>query len=259
MINKRNLFMFDMDGTLTKARNSITQDMVNALKNLKSVADIAIISGSDLDYIKEQCQLLFENIDDIILLPCNGTKYYLYKDKKFNLKKNVNMKSYMGDKKYRSIINALLKYQIDLMSNYEYSDKLSYTGTFIDYRESMINWCPIGRKSNSFERSLFEDLDATHSIRTKFLKIMGKNPVFSGLSIKYGGNTSFDIYPVGWDKSYPLENMLLDDYLEYYFIGDRCEEGGNDFEIFSHPKVKGYKTSGPLTTIDLINKLLLGI
>lgn len=259
MISQKNLFMFDMDGTLTKARNSIAKDMVDTLKNLKSIADIAIISGSDLDYIKEQCQLLFDDVDEIILLPCNGTKYYVYKDKKFNLKKNVNMKSYMGDKKYKSIINALLKYQIDLMSNYEYSDKLSYTGTFIDYRESMINWCPIGRKSNSFERSLFEDSDATHSIRLKFLKIMGKNPTFSGLSIKYGGNTSFDIYPVGWDKSYPIENMIIDEYLDYYFIGDRCEEGGNDFELFNHPKIKGFKTTGPIETIKLINQLSLGI
>ena len=45
-----------------------------------------------------------------------------------------------------------------------------------------------------------------------------------------GGDTSFDIYPEGWDKTYAFKNFK--DYDKIYFVGDRCGPDGNDFEIF---------------------------
>lgn len=77
------------------------------------------------------------------------------------------------------------------------------------------------------------------------------------LTIKLGGDTSFDIFPKGWDKTYVLNQTdLLSDYEEIHFIGDRCKPNGNDYEIFIHPKTIGKETSSTEETIQILNKIL---
>ena len=150
------------------------------------------------------------------------------------------------------------------MNNYEFSNRFNYTGTFVDYRESMINWCPIGRNANFSDRAIFEDLDEYFKIRERFAKVLNKDPVFAGLSIKIGGATSFDIYPHGWDKTFPLNGNIarsgMSEYNEMFFVGDKCHPGGNDHELYEHVRnVKqenAFETTGPEQTIQIINYLL---
>ena len=49
------------------------------------------------------------------------------------------------------------------------------------------------------------------------------------VQVKLGGETSFDIFPEGWDKTYALKHFS--DYT-CWFVGDRCGENGNDKEIY---------------------------
>ena len=69
-----------------------------------------------------------------------------------------------------------------------------------------------------------------------------------------GGDTSFDIYPVGWDKTYCLRHFQ--DY-EVWFVGDRCEENGNDKQIYDNlqPKGRSFKTDGIQKTKKIIESL----
>ena len=74
--------LFDMDGTLTPPREKMNSNILKPLSELqKNGFEIAIVSGSDLDYIEEQCEILWDinNVDPykIHFLPCNGTKYFL--------------------------------------------------------------------------------------------------------------------------------------------------------------------------------------
>ena len=69
----------------------------------------------------------------------------------------------------------------------------------------MINWCPIGRNANDNDRQRFEEFDKTdNSFRMNeikgFEKFLAKTNRLDRLTIKLGGETSFDIYPKGWDK-----------------------------------------------------------
>lgn len=52
-----------------------------------------------------------------------------------------------------------------------------------------------------------------------------------------GGQISFDVFPVGWDKTFCLR--FLKDYQEIYFFGDKTYEGGNDYEIYEALKPQG--------------------
>ena len=96
-------------------------------------------------------------------------------------------------------------------------------------------------------------------IRPKLIeKIKNDFPESSSiLEMRLGGETSIDIFPTGWDKSYALR--FFDGY-DIYFVGDRCFSGGNDFDIYkemSHGN--GFKTSGPDETLKIIDELIRNI
>ena len=51
------LCLFDVDETLTPARQSVTQEMLDTLKKLRERVVIGFVGGSDLNKIREQLQL----------------------------------------------------------------------------------------------------------------------------------------------------------------------------------------------------------
>jgi len=77
------------------------------------------------------------------------------------------------------------------------------------------------------------------------------------LNLKYsiGGQISFDVFPQGWDKTYCLR--FLDEFPNVYFFGDKTFPGGNDYEIYSHERTKGYSVENFDETIRYLKELFL--
>ena len=71
------------------------------------------------------------------------------------------------------------------------------------------------------------------------------------ITIKLGGDTSFDIYPTGWDKTYGLRHFSGWDV---WFVGDLCYENGNDLEIYESCGSQGFQT-GPNETVEIIKNI----
>ena len=82
---------------------------------------------------------------------------------------------------------------------------------------------------------------------------------FADLNLTYsiGGQISFDVFPQGWDKTFCLQYLAESDFDEIHFFGDKTFEGGNDFEIFSHPRTKGHSIddANPMTTLKKLSEL----
>lgn len=74
---------------------------------------------------------------------------------------------------------------------------------------------------------------------------------FAHLNLRYsvGGQISFDVFPMGWDKSFCLQ-FVEKDYDEIHFWGDKCYDGGNDFEIFKDPRTIGHSVKDPDETVE---------
>ena len=74
-------------------------------------------------------------------------------------------------------------------------------------------------------------------------------------TVALGGSTSFDIYPVGWDKTYVLRHVNQD---TAWFLGDKCAEGGNDFELFKtlSRKNRAFSVVSPADTIIKVMNLM---
>ena len=258
------LVLFDVDGTLTASRQSIEKNVLLALRELARHAEIAFLTGSDLEYIKEQ---LWPVLNDSIvrsnchLLPCNGTKYYIPHAEEsllFHEIHNVSMLENIGEENFNKLLGILCILQGEVVQNMGYDLPLS--GHFIQNRESMLNWCPIGRNANSEQRQKFIELDRKHKIREKYFDILSLAAKDNDLNatIKMGGNTSFDIYPNGWDKTYALRHFEQADW-DFWFVGDRCGIDGNDYEIFNHlrPKRRAFETGSPEETVEIIDNYIL--
>jgi phosphomannomutase len=131
------------------------------------------------------------------------------------------------------------------------------TGQFINNRNSMINWCPIGRAAGDEERRKFENFDRKYDFRRRVLNELRSelaSATIDNVTVKLGGETSFDIYPNGWDKTYSLryfENSTV------WFVGDRAQTPkGNDYEIYKACEPRSYHTNGPENTVNIIKEII---
>ena len=113
------------------------------------------------------------------------------------------------------------------------------------------------------ERHDFEAFDKKHKIRETFVEALKKEFPDFGLSYSIGGQISFDVFPTGWDKTYALNHIdetgkgLPDGWREIHFFGDKTFKGGNDYEIYEHPDVRGHSVTDPQDTIRQLNELFL--
>ena len=261
-IKRRPIVLFDMDGTLTPARKSIKWDMVKTLAGLSEHADIGIVTGSGLNYLCEQCNTLWNEVGSVKtihlhLLPCNGTQVYRYLDYKWRQTFARDMRAEIGNETYTLLLTYILSAQKKLLTMHNIS--LPFTGNFISYRQSLLNWCPIGRDAGVDDRASFQEFDEDGQYRNKAKKKLEKKlkkENIEGIEIALGGQTSLDIFPTGWNKTFALQHFP---WRDVWFVGDRCEEGGNDHAIYSAVKKerRAYSTTNPQETMKIINEIII--
>lgn len=242
----RCIVLFDVDGTLTSPRKKIDIQMLDFLQKLHTHIDIGIVGGSDLVKIKEQLGddlLCYEFIDYIFSE--NGLLAY----KKDTIINKTCLTTYLGEDNIKRFINFCLHY----IANIDIPIK---RGTFIEFRNGMINVSPIGRNCSQEERDMFEQYDKEHSIRKTMISVLEKEFADMNLKFSIGGQISFDVFPSGWDKTYALQ-FVRDKYDEIYFFGDKTHPGGNDYEIYTSPHVKGYHVNLYTDTIKICTKLFI--
>ena len=257
---KNSLVLFDVDGTLTEARKRVNKSMLESLRELSFNTEIGLLTGSGLDYIKEQLWPLLADPEISLnchVLPCNGIEYYIPNPESpgnfIEIHRN-NMEAKLGFESFQFIMKTIMKLQSQIAeSDYD----ISFTGHHIQNRGSTLNWSPIGRNAQHGDRQQFKAMDKIYGIRSlaihKFREIMLHHGIHD-VTIKLGGDTSFDIYPRGWDKRYALKHFPETDW-DVFFVGDRCHPDGNDFEIYQHlsPLGRSFETSGPEETIEIID------
>jgi phosphomannomutase len=117
----------------------------------------------------------------------------------------------------------------------------------------LINISPIGRNCSREERNAFEKYDLEHGIRKKFVKVLEAQFADWGLKFSIGGQISFDVFPLGWDKTYCLQ--FVEDFKEIHFFGDKTYEGGNDYELYQHERTVGHAVKTPADTIAELKSL----
>jgi len=242
---KKTIVLFDVDGTLTAPRKQATLEMLEFLQTLRKYVKVGIVGGSDLIKIKEQLGTNTTDLYDYVFAE-NGLIAY----KNGNILATQSFKDYLCENKIKYFINACLHYIADL-------DIPIKRGTFIEFRNGMLNISPIGRNCSQLERDEFELYDKKFEIRSKFITYLKKEFASYNLTYSIGGQISFDVFPIGWDKTYCLKYLLEDGYNNIYFFGDKTYKGGNDYEIFISDLTNSYTVTNPDDTIKLCNSLFI--
>jgi phosphomannomutase len=219
--------------------------MKSTLAELRKKVVVGFVGGSDLPKQKEQIGEDVLDLFDYSFAENGLTAYRLGQQLA-----SASFIKFMGEDRYKKLANYILHYIADL-------DIPIKRGTFIEYRNGMINVSPIGRNCSHPEREEFEKFDKLHNIRPKFIEALKKEFPDVGLMYSIGGQISFDVMPIGWDKTYCLQHLKNEKFKQIYFFGDKTFRGGNDYEIFTHPEIKGHSVTSPEDTIRILNELFL--
>jgi phosphomannomutase len=141
--------------------------MLQILSELRHKAAIGFVGGSNL--VKQQEQLgdpAGVNVTELFdfCFAENGLTAY-------RMGKPLEAQTFIGwigEEKYKKLVNWILHYIADL-------DIPKKRGTFVEFRNGMINVSPVGRNASSkAERDEYEKYDLEHKIRHNMIEALKK-------------------------------------------------------------------------------------
>lgn len=237
------IVLFDVDGTLTPARLEVSDEMRALLQELRKKVVIGFVGGSDLAKQKEQ---LGENVLDMFdyAFSENGLTAY----KLGNQLASQSFIDWIGNEQYNKLVVFILKY----LSEIELPVR---RGTFIEFRNGMINVSPVGRNASTQERNEYEKFDLANDVRKKMVEALKAEFPHLALTYSIGGQISFDVFPTGWDKTYCLQHIENEGFKNIHFFGDKTYKGGNDYEIYEDERTIGHSVKSPDDTIRILKEL----
>lgn len=222
----KKIIAFDLDGTLAESKSALSDEMGGLLHKLLDKFEVCVISGGKFEQFEKQ---LIGNLssekgkfEKLHIMPTCGTRYYRYN---FDTK-NWNQKyaEDFADSEKKKIISALNK-AIDELGLRESNP----WGELIEDRGSQITYSALGQQAP------IDAKDAWDPDGKKKLKIRDKTAEYiPEFEVRAGGSTSIDVTKLGIDKAYGMNKLMeaLDaDKSDILFIGDKLQEGGNDYPV----------------------------
>ena len=224
----KKLIAFDVDDTLVKSKNPLTDEMRDLLARLLEKYEVAIISGSRYEIFQKNiieplAPVAGDNLEHMHILPTCGTRYYTFNGDATNWNLEY-AEDFTEDEKVR-ISEACERRakEFGLWPEHPF-------GEVMEDRLSQIAMSMLGQQAPAEAKY---DWYNTHKEEAYSLteKIAEDLPDFE---VRYGGTTTVDVTAKGIDKAHGMKKLLealnfaKDDAL---FIGDRLEDGGNDFPV----------------------------
>ena len=245
---KRILILSDVDGTLTPSGRQIDPEtsefLFETLLKARNVS-VGLVSGSNMAKIERQMGGSDSAAKFDYVFAENGLVAY----KRGRLESKESIRSYLGEETSQRLLNFCLAY----MSNLDLPCK---TGNFIEYRDGLINICPVGRSCSLEQRLQFAEYDQKYQIRKKFRSALIEEFSGAGLDFAIGGQISIDVFPVGWDKRFCLNHVQNEGFDQIHFFGDKTHPGGNDHELYEDPRTIGHRTTSPEDTLNQMKTIL---
>lgn len=139
--------------------------MAHLLSSLRQKVAIGFVSGSNLAKSQEQIStpaIPITTLFDFCFAENGLTAYKLGEPLA-----SQSFIKWIGEEKYKKLVNFLLHYMADL-------DVPVKRGTFVEFRNGMINVSPVGRNASGEERAQYEKFDKEHGIREKFIEALKK-------------------------------------------------------------------------------------
>ena len=247
------VLIFDMDGTLTPPTQPISEDMMKALNAISPGYKKYLVTGSDMDKIERQIpeDFLLKTFEKVF--SCNGTRVWncnLDMDDETrghepDLIHRVDLLDRYSQADINHLISSLLKVASESHTKFK-------TGTFVEWRESQINFSVVGRNCSLGQREDYIKWDMKSGERKRIVEGLSQEFQGWGLAFNLGGQISIEITRKEWNKTYALRN-IKESPEDCIFFGDKVILGGNDYDI-AMMCGKYHGVDGPKDTLGILNQ-----
>ncbi len=223
----KKLIAFDLDDTLAVTKSPISDRMSELLVQLLEKYDVCIISGGKFEQfllqVVDRLEAPAHKLNRLHLMPTCGTRYYRYDE----LKK-VWAIQYAEDlteaEKAKIIkITEKLAKEMDMWPANPF-------GEVIEDRGSQVSISMLGQLASAEKKYEWAKKYSDKRLELR-AAIAEQIPDFE---VRAGGSTTIDITRIGIDKAYGMEKLIQAIEIgkdEILFIGDKLEEGGNDYPV----------------------------
>lgn len=223
----RQVIAFDLDDTLAVTKSPISDRMSGLLSSLLEEYDVCIISGGKYEQFKVQVVDRLEApahlLNKLHLMPTCGTRYYRYDELRHEWAMQYAEDLTEDEKAEVMHVLETCAKQVGLWEEKPY-------GAIIEDRGSQVTYSALGQQAPAEKK--YEWAEKNAEAKKKLRELVAEQ--LPQLEVRLGGSTSLDITRIGIDKAYGMEKLIQaleigkDDIL---FIGDKLEEGGNDFPV----------------------------
>lgn len=219
------LVAFDLDDTLTPSKSPISPEMAEALTALLDVVPVCIISGGQLAQFTTQVTDRLELDDEarsrLHLMPTCGTRYYRFADD------GALQQVYAHDltAQERAAAQQALEQEARRLGLWEEET----WGPILEDRGSQITFSALGQRAPLEAKRAW---DPTGEKKERLRAAVARR--LPDLEVRSGGSTSVDITRRGVDKAYGMRRLAEHtgiDLADMLFVGDRLDEGGNDYPV----------------------------
>ncbi len=249
-IQQKELFVFDLDGTLTRSKTPMDAEMVDLFAHLLEKRRVAVIGGGWFPVFEWQLlaslqgyEKLFSNL---FLFPTSGATFLRYEIGQW---KTVYAHHLSLDQR-----NKIKQAFEDAFKEIGYKHPETVYGEVIEDRGTQITFSALGQKAPIELKDAYKGSAADR--RWEIVAVIKRYlPEFE---IKVPGKSSIDVTLKGIDKGYGVEQMrdhLGVDIAKMIFTGDALYEGGND-ESVKRTGIETIAVEGPEETKKLIREWL---
>lgn len=220
----KKLIAFDLDDTLAVTKSPIEDRVAELLARLLEHFEVCIISGGKFEQFKTQVvdrlEATEEQLAKLHLMPTCGTRYYRFLSDSWEEVYAENL----TEKQKKEIISVLESgaRELGLWEGEPY-------GEIIEDRGSQITFSALGQLAPP-EAKYKWDPDGTKKHRLRDYAA----PKLPEVEVRVGGTTSIDVTMIGIDKAYGMKKLMEQLKIrkrDILFIGDKLEEGGNDYPV----------------------------
>ncbi len=218
------LVAFDLDDTLAVSKSRIEPRMARLLVQLLARVSVCIISGGRFEQFDKQ---VLQHLDipgelrgRLHLMPTCGTRYYRWRDGEWQ---KVYAEDFTEADKER--IATVLTEGAKSLGLWE----TKTWGDIIEDRGSQITFSALGQSAPVQAKY---EWDPTGAKKRQLCEYSAAR--LPDLEVRSGGSTSVDVTQKGVDKAYGIRKLISYLHLtteDVLFIGDRLDEGGNDYPV----------------------------
>lgn len=218
------LIAFDLDDTLAPSKTLLPPEMVQALTSLLDICEVCIISGGQFGQFETQVlqplAAAQARLDRLHIMPTCGTRYCLYREGQWG---DVYRRDLTEEESSEAM--RVLEEEARRLGLWEEET----WGDILEDRGSQITFSALGQNAPVEAKRVW---DPTREKKEALRAAVA--PRLPGLEVRSGGSTSIDITRKGVDKAYGITELsthtgiAIEDML---FVGDRLDEGGNDYPV----------------------------